>query len=77
MTSEWAQQGSNLRPNGYASHYGFRRPFRVCGLDCPFTLAYTTGLSSSPYTFLLPGLVRDHQLTGFPDFRKYLSLIHI
>ncbi len=32
----WARQDSNLRPNGYASHYSFRCPFRVCGLDCPF-----------------------------------------
>jgi len=34
----WARQDSNLRSSGYASHYGFRRPFQVCGLDYPFTL---------------------------------------
>jgi hypothetical protein len=52
----WARQGSNLRPNGYASHcgfrrpgYGFRRPLRVCGLDCPF--APGGRLPSSLYTF--------------------------
>jgi hypothetical protein len=33
----WARQDSNLRPTGYASHYSFRCPFRVCGLDCLFT----------------------------------------
>ncbi len=34
---KWAQQDLNLRPTGYASHYSFRCPFRVCGLDYPFT----------------------------------------
>jgi hypothetical protein len=42
-------QDSNLRPNGHASHYGFRRPFRVCGLDYPF--APVGRLPSSLYTF--------------------------
>ena len=46
---KWARQDSNLRPNGYASHYGFRRPFRVCGLDYPF--APVGRLPSSLYTF--------------------------
>ena len=36
----WALQDSNLRPTGYASHYGFRRPRRVCGLDYLFTLTH-------------------------------------
>ncbi len=33
-------QGSNLRPKDYAYHFGFRRPFPVCGLDSilPFGL---------------------------------------
>jgi hypothetical protein len=26
-----------------ASHYDFHRPFRVCGLDCPFTLITVEG----------------------------------
>jgi hypothetical protein len=37
---QWARQDSNLRSNGYASHFGFRRPFRVRGLDYPFTPAW-------------------------------------
>ena len=32
----WAQLDSNQRPIGYAYHFGFRRPFRVRGLDYPF-----------------------------------------
>ena len=42
----WALQDSNLRPTGYASHFGFRRPrwlccpWRVCGLDYLFTLTH-------------------------------------
>ena len=35
---KWAHQDSNLEPTGYAPHHGFRRPFRVCEPDCPFTL---------------------------------------
>ena len=34
---KWAHEDSNLGPTGYASHYSFRCPFRVCGLDYPFT----------------------------------------
>ena len=61
----WARQDSNLRPTGYASHYGFRRPFRVCGLDCPFTQAFARGcLPSSLYTFpQLADLARDYHAT--------------
>ena len=29
----WAPWESNPAPTDYAYHYGFRRPFRVCGLD--------------------------------------------
>ncbi len=47
---KWARLGSNQRPSGYASHYSFRCPFRVCGLDYPF--APKGRLPSSLYTFL-------------------------
>ncbi|MFN9158383.1 MAG: hypothetical protein ACK6D5_11505, partial [Planctomyces sp.] len=33
----WDRQDSNLQPRDYASHFGFRRPFQVRGLDHPFT----------------------------------------
>ena len=58
----WAPPDSNRRPTGYASHYDFRRPFRVCGLDCPFTLVEDRGcLPSSLYTFPpVAGLARDY-----------------
>ena len=59
----WAPPDSNRRPTGYASHYDFRRPFRVCGLDCPFTQVKDRGcLPSSLYTFpLVAGLARDYR----------------
>ncbi len=50
----WAHLDSNQGPTGYASHSGFRRPFRVRGLDYPF--ARVGRLPSSLYTFLLSRL---------------------
>jgi len=35
---EWAHLDSNQGPKDYASHFGFRRPFRVRGLDYTFPL---------------------------------------
>lgn len=40
---------SNHRPNGYASHYSFRCPFRVRGLD--YLFAHGGRLPYSLYTF--------------------------
>lgn len=34
----WAPRESNPAPTDYAYHYGFRHPFRVCGLDCLLSL---------------------------------------
>ncbi len=56
----WAHLDSNQGPTGYASHYSFHCPFRVCGLDCPFTLVGC--LPSSLYTFLMRGLARDYPI---------------
>ena len=37
-TDSWCpRQDSNLRPQD-SYHFGFRRRFRVRGLDCPFTI---------------------------------------
>ena len=70
----WARQGSNLRPNGYASHYSFRCPFRVCGLDYPFT-PLPGRLPSSLYTFLRDQAQVWLGITmsideGFPEFGR-------
>lgn len=35
---KWDRQDSNLQPRDYAYHHDFRRPFRVRGLDHPFTI---------------------------------------
>ena len=73
---QWARQDSNLRPNGYASHYSFHCPGWVCGLDCPF--APEGRLPSSLYTFLsreawlgitLSSDLRPEGL-GFPEFDR-------
>jgi len=63
---------SNQGPTGYASHYSFRCPFRVCGLDYPFTPVGC--LPSSLYTFLTSearlGITLSFDL-GFPEFGRY------
>lgn len=38
VTFEWDRSDLNREPRDYAYHFGFRRPFRVCGLDHTFTL---------------------------------------
>ena len=68
----WAQQDSNLQPSGYACHYGFRRPFRVRGLD--YLFARRGGcLPFSLYTFLVfeawLGITLSKDL-GFPEFDR-------
>lgn len=34
----WARTDLNRGPKDYAYHFGFRRPFQVCGLDYTFPL---------------------------------------
>jgi len=68
----WAHLDSNQGPTGYASHYSFRCPFRVCGLDYPFTPAPGC-LPSGLYTFLTAeawlGITLSCDL-GFPEFGR-------
>ncbi len=65
----WAHLGLNQGPIGYASHFGFRRPFRVRGLDYPFTRWGCP--PSSLYTFSLTELGSGLPVLtdgGFPEF---------
>ena len=52
--------------------YSFRCPFRVCGLDYPFTPKGACRLVSTPS---LAGLARDYRIQitdlGFPEFDRY------
>lgn len=36
--ANWGRSDLNREPKDYAYHFGFRRPFRVCGLDYTFPL---------------------------------------
>ena len=74
MSYLWAHLDSNQGPTGYASHYSFRCPFRVCGLDYPFTPEGC--LPSSLYTFLSVkhaeawlGITISSD-AGFPEFGR-------
>lgn len=42
-TMLWTLLDLNQRPTDYAYHFGFHRPFRVCGLDYAFTMSYDEG----------------------------------
>jgi len=53
----WARRDLNPGPKDYAYHYGFRRPFRVCGLDYTFPLQ-AGRLVSTPFPALLGDLAR-------------------
>ena len=53
----WARRDLNPGPKDYACHYGFRRLFRVCGLDYTFPLQ-AGRLVSTPFPILLGDLAR-------------------
>ena len=50
---------------------------RVWGLDYPFTISVedlgAARLVSTPSRPFRPGLARDRQVTGFPDFEQFCS----
>ena len=60
----WARLDLNQRPIGYAYHCNFRCLFRVCGLDCLFTLCRVPAVQSLhlPVANTL-GLARDYHVS--------------
>jgi len=68
----WAPRESNPAPTDYAYHYGFRHPFRVCGLDCLLSLRPARTVSTrSLWRELRSGLPRCFRNRGFPEFEQF------
>ena len=69
---KWDRQDSNLQPRDYAFHFDFRRLFRVCGLDHPFTLRVCRLVSTPSAVWQLgSGLACFLRSLAFPEFDRF------
>lgn len=72
LSVEWDRSDSNREPRDYAYHFGFRRPFRVRGLDYTFTLRVCRLVSTPSACWRLgSGLAWLLPAVAFPEFGRF------